>query len=126
MWAYERLIQSDLPDSASALNFLEAYFPKRLRAGYKQHYIEHPLKREIIATSAINYVINNGGVSLIPKLMRSGNPDVGDAIGAYLAADLKMNGNASRRRILESGLSAEAEHQALLELEDSLFTTCQK
>jgi glutamate dehydrogenase len=120
MWGYEKLIHTNLPDSAIAQTFLEAYFPHQLHENFHRYFIEHPLHREIIATSVVNYIVNNGGIALLPKLFRTSNADYAKAFGAYLAADAALNGTAARRRILEGGLSSDAEYQALLEIENAL------
>jgi glutamate dehydrogenase len=124
MWGYELLIHTNLPDSAIAKTFLDAYFPSRLRERFSLYFMEHPLHREIIATSVVNYVVNNGGIALLPKLFRASNAYPGKAFGAYLAADAQLNGTVQRQRILENGLSADAEHRALLELENALESAC--
>lgn len=67
MWGYGRVIQSALPDSDIAQPFLDAYFPERMRP-FSRYFAEHPLRREITATAMVNYVVNSGGISLLPRL----------------------------------------------------------
>jgi hypothetical protein len=45
---------------------------------------------------------------------------VSEAILAYLKADRAANAAMQRRMVLDAGLTADAEHQALLKIEDSL------
>jgi len=120
MWGFEQLMHTDLPDSSGARAFLDAYFPQRLRKGFIQHFAEHPLRREIIATSIINYVVNNGGIALPVRWTHNFKAGFGEAIEAYLAADAEANGTAARRKILSGAFAADAEHKALLNFEDSL------
>ena len=42
----------------------DAYFPKRLREVFAQHFGEHYLRREIVGTAAVNHIVNNAGVAL--------------------------------------------------------------
>ncbi|HYK87167.1 MAG TPA: hypothetical protein VE398_00235, partial [Acidobacteriota bacterium] len=120
MRTFDLLLNTDLPDGAAARPFLDAYFPMRLRAGFANHFPEHPLRREIVATAAVNYVINNGGISLLPRVAAATNADIGTIIAAYLEADHQIGAPALRGQILGNGLSAAAEHDALLDLEDVL------
>jgi glutamate dehydrogenase len=122
MWGFEKLMHTELPDSPGALSFLEAYFPQMLCKGFSQYFAEHPLRREITTTSIINYVVNNGGIALPLRLTRAFKADIGKAIAAYLTVDAEIKGASARRKILTGGLAADAEHKALLNLEDSLET----
>ncbi len=120
MWGFEKLMHTDLPDSPGAQAFLDAYFPQRLRKGFSQYFSEHPLRREITATSIINYVVNNGGIALPVRLTRDFKVNIGKAIAAYLSADAELNGVVARMKISSGALAADAEHKTLLDLEDSL------
>jgi glutamate dehydrogenase len=117
MWGYDRILHSTLPDSEIAGPFLEAYFPERMRREFSRYFADHPLRREIVATAVINHVVNNGGISLLPRLMAGTKAGLGEAVTAYLKADRDSKADERRRRVLESGLPATAEHEALLEIE---------
>jgi glutamate dehydrogenase len=120
MWGFDHLMRSSIPDDKLERPFLELYFPRRLRNDFIAHFPEHPLRREIIATAVINYVVNNAGIALLPRLVAVSKIDIGHAVAAYLAADLELNGCVARQKILESGLPARIEHENLLRFEDSL------
>jgi glutamate dehydrogenase len=120
MWGYDAILHSGLPDSPGAQKFLEAYFPKRMRRDFSRNFIEHPLRREIIVTAVINYVVNNGGIALLSRLTAANKASVEEAITAYLEADRASSAPAQRQRALEAGLAADAEHAALLKIEDAL------
>ncbi len=120
MWGYDAILHSGLPDSPGAQTFLEAYFPKRMRRDFSRNFIEHPLRREIIVTAVINYVVNNGGIALLSRLTAANKASVEEAIAAYLEADRESGAPAERQRVLEAGLAADAEHAALLKIEDAL------
>ncbi len=120
MWVYEKLVRSSLPDNPVADPFLLAYFPKPLGRDFSGYFAEHPLRREIIATAVVNYVLNNGGIRLLPRLMDELKMSLEETVLAYLAADAKAVAAQSRQRVLESGLAADAEHAALLKIEDSV------
>ncbi len=117
MWAFDAVLQTQLPDSAAAEPFLQTYFPKRLREDFGTHFNEHPLRREIVATTVVNYVINNAGISLLPRLAVTANAHTGAVLAAYLDADREINAPALRSDILASDLTAAAEHEALMDVE---------
>ena len=120
MWGYEKVLHGGLPDSEVARLFLDGYFPKRMMKDFQAHFPEHPLRREIIATGVINYVVNNAGIAFLPGLHTGKAEDFSAGIEKYLIADRKVDAAARRQRILDSGLTAEKEHKALLEIEDSI------
>jgi glutamate dehydrogenase len=120
MWGYDAILHSSLPDSPVARTFLDAYFPKPMRRDFGSNFAEHPLCREIIATAVINYVVNNGGIALLPRLTASNKASVDKAIAAYLEADRESGAPSQRQRTLQAGLTADAEHAALLKIEDAL------
>jgi glutamate dehydrogenase len=119
MWAFEMAMETDLPDSAAAAPFLPAYFPKRL-AEFAGHFAEHPLRREIVGTAAVNHLVNHAGIAFLSRVMAATKAGLGEVIAAYLEADDEMKAAGQREKVLGSGLDAAAEHKALLEIEDRL------
>jgi glutamate dehydrogenase len=117
MWGFQQVMKTDLPDSTLAEIFLDGYFPNRLRREYASYFKDHTLRREIVATGAINYAINNGGIALLPRLMGAGKTGIGEAIAAYLRVDRESGAEAVRQEILGAGLEASAEHDLLVEVE---------
>jgi glutamate dehydrogenase len=122
MWGSDRLVQSGLPDNALAHPFLDAYFPVPLRQKFIAHFAEHPLRREIMATTVINHVMNNGGIGILSRLMAASKATLELAVSAYLQEDQKSDARSLRLQVLQAGLSAVAEHEALLKIEDELET----
>ncbi len=120
MWAYALILNTDMPDSPIGRPFLEAYFPMRLRAEFSKYFQEHTLRREIIATAVVNYMINNGGVSLLAKLLSQTRAGIGEVVAAYLEVDRAAAAPALRADVLSAGLDAQPEHQMLWEIEEAL------
>ncbi len=120
MRTFDTVLKTGLPDAPAARPFLETYFPKKLREGFESYFCEHPLRREIVATAAVNYVINNGGISLLPRLAAATNAEAGTIIAAYLDADRESGAPAKRAAVLTGGLSTQDEHAALLEVEETV------
>jgi glutamate dehydrogenase len=119
MWAFQAVLETELPDGPEAGPLLEAYFPPRLQA-YAAQFPQHPLRREIVATVAVNHVINEAGVTFLSRVMATTRKGIGEVVAAYLAVDREVEARALRRRVEEAGLGAGAEDELLLELEDAL------
>ncbi|MCK6681269.1 MAG: NAD-glutamate dehydrogenase [Thermoanaerobaculia bacterium] len=119
-WAFARLLNSTVPDSQVARPFLSAYFPSQMRKDYGEHLDLHPLRREIIATAAVNHVINHAGISVLHRMMAASGRELGDVVEAYLAADRAAEAADLRRRIRESGRNVAEQHELLVATEDKL------
>jgi glutamate dehydrogenase len=119
-WARMRVLDTKLPDSEIAQSFLAAYLPPLLRERYRDHVPDHPLKREIIATSVVNYVINRAGVTFIPRLIASAGSTLEAVLAAYLEADRAAGAPEMRTRVRTRALAADAEFRLLLGIEDPL------
>jgi glutamate dehydrogenase len=120
LWAEELILETDFPDSETGRPLLDAYFPKRLRESFAQHFGEHYLRREIIGTAAVNHIVNNAGVSYLARAMAATKAGLGEVVKAYIETDLRTGADASRSKVLNSGRDAKAEHEALLEIEAEL------
>ena len=119
-WAYDLLLDSPFPDAPEAQAFLVGYFPRRLQAEFASSMPEHTLRREIVATVAVNHVINHAGVSFLYRMMGESGETIDRVVSTYVAVEGKAEASALRARIMAADLSAEAETAALLELEDAL------
>jgi glutamate dehydrogenase len=126
MWAFQMVMETTFPESVAGEPFLEGYFPRRLRESFGPHLKEHALRREIVATTAVNHLINNAGITFIARLTASSKAGIGEVVAAYLQVDRAAEAPALRERLQAKGLSAEAEHRALLEVEDALEAAARK
>jgi len=120
MVGFEMLMETGFPDSEAGRPFLTGYFPKRLRESFAEHFAGHALRREIVATGAINYVVNLAGIAFLARMTAAGRAAIGEAITAYLAVDQGAGAPALRERLFGAGLPAQDEQQALLEIEGLL------
>jgi glutamate dehydrogenase len=121
-WAFTKTLHSSLPDAEVAQPLLVSYFPTRMREAYREHFALHPLRREIIATVAVNHLINHAGVGFLHRMAGTNRPEVGDIVHAYLVADRDSGASALRERIRAAGKAAADEQQQLLAVEDALET----
>ncbi|MDJ0684231.1 MAG: NAD-glutamate dehydrogenase [Alphaproteobacteria bacterium] len=80
--SYQELLDSDLPDDPQLSIDLERYFPPVLIKRFPDSVANHRLRREIIATSVTNSMINRTGPSFVNELkIRTGlsAPDIARA-----------------------------------------------
>jgi glutamate dehydrogenase len=126
MSVFQLLLQTDFPDRPAARPFLDAYFPPLLRERFSEHFEEHVLRRELVATAAVNYVVNRGGVTLLPRLTGGAAFSIGDAVAAWVEVDREAEAPALREALHASGRPAREEQDALLEIEDALEAAARK
>jgi glutamate dehydrogenase len=120
MSAFQLLLETDFPDGAAGRPFLDGYFPRLLRERFVDHFHDHVLRREIVATGAVNYLVNRGGIALLPRLEQGAKHGIGEAATTWIEVDREAEAQALRDGLLTSGRPAAEEQAALLEIEDAL------
>jgi glutamate dehydrogenase len=63
------VLASDLPDSAAFTGELEDYVPRVVAERFGDRLLEHPLRREIIATVVVNRVVNRAGATMVHRFV---------------------------------------------------------
>ncbi len=120
MSAFQLLLETDFPDGAAGRRFLDGYFPRLLRERFAGPFQDHVLRREIVATGAVNYLVNRGGTLLLPRLEQGAKNGIGEAVTAWIEVDREAEAPALRESLVSSGRPAGEEQAALLEIEDAL------
>jgi glutamate dehydrogenase len=120
MSAFQLLLETDFPDGAAGRPFLDFYFPRLLRERFSEHFADHVLRREIIATGAVNYMINRGGIALLPRLEGGARIGIGEAVTAWIEVDREADAEPLRDALVASRRTAAEEQAALIEIEDCL------
>ncbi|MBA2640454.1 MAG: NAD-glutamate dehydrogenase [Nocardioidaceae bacterium] len=64
----DELITTDLPDDPFMRAHLYRYFPTAMRQTYRERMDSHTLRREIVVTQAVNYLVNNAGITFFHRL----------------------------------------------------------
>ena len=64
----DELLESDLPDDPFLRSDLFGYFPSKMRQQYRPQMEEHPLRREIVVTQAVNALVNGAGMTYFHRL----------------------------------------------------------
>jgi glutamate dehydrogenase len=80
------LIASTVPDDPYLGRALSAYFPPAIRERFSSEIEGHRLRREIIATSLTNDIINSGGPTFVVRLVEETGSTPGDIAYAFAAA----------------------------------------
>jgi glutamate dehydrogenase len=122
-WIFARSLQTAVPDSEVTRPYLDAYFPKRLRQDFREHLASHPLKREIIATVAVNHLVNHAGISLVARLMHETGADLARVVTAYCDVDRACDATAVRHALYAPQRPVKDELEALVAIEDAIEGT---
>lgn len=86
IFLYNHLLDSDLPDDALLEQDLLRYFPQPMQKPYGEQILGHRLRREIIATSVTNSIVNRMGTTFTTRLRDETGRRVSDIARAYIAA----------------------------------------
>lgn len=86
IFAYQELLDSDVPEDPYLTRELVAYFPTQLRERYRGLMDSHPLKREIIATMVTNSMVNRMGASFALRVQEDTGADIASVAKAYTIA----------------------------------------
>ena len=84
LWLYDDILDSDLPDDHHLAEDVIRYFPSPLHKTYKKRIASHRLRRELIATSITNSLINRVSGTFVTEIAeKTGMPAV-DIARAYI------------------------------------------
>lgn len=78
------LLNSDIPDSQDMQDWILNYFPEVLRKKFSSEILNHRLKRQIVATSMANSLINRMGPTFINRAMEKTGRSCADIAKAYI------------------------------------------
>ena len=81
--AYQDALESPFIDHPYFESRLISYFPNLIQQRYREAILKHPLRREIIATIAINTIINRMGASFINEMIEKTSAKTEDVLCAY-------------------------------------------
>ncbi len=84
--AGQDVLGSSLPDDPYLQRVLSAYFPGPLRSRFSSLMGDHPLRREIITTAAVNEMVDYSGTTFLFRLIEETGASVPDLTRAWLVA----------------------------------------
>ena len=115
--AGEDVLTSSLPDDPYLRRVLDGYFPAPLQARFTDRMEAHPLRREIITTSAVNEMTDMSGTTFMFRLIEETGASVPDLTRAWLVAREVFDMPAFWRQVeaLEGRVGIAAQITLLLE-----------
>jgi len=105
------LLSSDLPDDPAMAPWLHAYFPEALQGPHAAQVAGHQLRREIVATTVANHVINTMGPTFVHEMARATGAAPQAIVRAYLVVEDALSLCDLRADIRALGLTVPAEVQ---------------
>ncbi|MBY8862767.1 NAD-glutamate dehydrogenase [Nocardia sp. CA2R105] len=120
----QELLAGDLPDSAAFAARLPGYFPEALSERFGAAIRRHPLRREIIATTVVNEMIDYGGITFAFRLAEEAGADAADAVRAFTAAVEIFDLHSLWERIRTMPMPAAVRDELELETERTLDRAC--
>jgi glutamate dehydrogenase len=83
---FVEVLDSDLPDDPALERDLMEYFPVEIRGRFPDAIRTHRLRREIIATTIVNNMVNLAGISFDHRMTEDSGASVSDVARAFLAS----------------------------------------
>ena len=86
IWLHDAVLASDLPDDSFLQADLGRYFPSALRDRFMAEIASHRLRREIVATTVTNSMINRVGAGFVLDMTERTGFGPADVARAYIVA----------------------------------------
>ncbi len=110
------ILESSIPEDPYLLECLFSYFPETIVERFRDDILEHPLRREIIATQVVNMLIERMGIPFVSHTCIETGAAQADVIWAFLAADGVLKGREiiNELEVLDKPTTARAHLSALM------------
>jgi len=114
IWLNNHLLASDVPEDPYLSAELERYFPAPVRQRFPRAIAHHRLRREIIATTTTNSVVNRMGPSFVPRVQGDTGAEPAQIARAYTAAReiFAMREVWEQIEALDNKVSAQLQYEA--------------
>lgn len=83
IYFYDQVLASDIPDDPLFESRLASYFPELIQEKFPDAIHNHTLRREIIATYAVNVLVNRMGPSFVNLAMTTTKANIEDVFKAF-------------------------------------------
>lgn len=83
---YQALLNSAFPEEKYLEQDLIRYFPRQMRKEFAEQIVDHRLKKEIIATSITNSIVNRAGITFFFQIQEDTGLPACDIARAYVVA----------------------------------------
>jgi glutamate dehydrogenase len=84
IWLYDEILASNVPDDSAAVDDLITYFPTPVRKTYRAGIEGHRLRREIIATTITNSLVNRVGDTFVYSFMEKTGMSPSEIVRAFV------------------------------------------
>ncbi|WP_419209657.1 NAD-glutamate dehydrogenase [Photobacterium leiognathi subsp. mandapamensis] len=111
----EKLVNHDIASDPYHSRLLPAYFPRFLQDNYRMQMEQHPLRRELIATSLANQMSNEMGCNFVTRLQEETGATINDISASYsIGREIFNFGKLfSDIRDLDNKVSAQIQYEML-------------
>ena len=82
----DELLGTELPDDPFLVIDLHEYFPEGMRERYAAHIEAHPLRREIVVTQVVNFLVNGAGITFFHRLSEETGASAAELVRANFVA----------------------------------------
>lgn len=115
---YADLLASDVPEDPYLSKELVRYFPQPLQERYSDFMEEHRLRREIIATTVTNSMVNRMGAAFALRLREDTGASAAEVAKAYTIAREVFNARAFWEQIenLDNKVSSSVQIEMILQM----------
>ncbi len=111
----EKLVNHDIASDPYHSRLLPAYFPQFLQDNYRSQMENHPLRRELIATSLANLMSNEMGCNFVTRLQEETGATINEISASYSIGReiFKFEQIFSEIRALDNQVSAQTQYDML-------------
>lgn len=116
IFAYDKILETTLPDDKGLATILVKYFPTLLKEKFLSFIESHPLRREIITTYAANTLVNRQGPTFLNEMMSVTGAHAGTIMQGYFVARdaLCINDYWGRIELLDYKVEAKVQIDMML------------
>lgn len=128
LFGAQMLLESDEFTDPWYDHFILRYFPAGLSKKYEREIKNHPLKREIVITEAINEIVNHAGLAFLQRMYMATQKSPVQVAVAYLRLSEFLDLPDLRTAIETPGewLNAKLHYEYLLHLEEKVYQITKK
>jgi glutamate dehydrogenase len=111
----QEILKTNVPEDPFLMPVIEKAFPPILYKTYKKALLDHPLRREIVATQLSNHIVNNMGITFVYRLQIETGAHLGDIIRAHAVSERIFNVDELNKLInsLEYKITAVLQYELL-------------
>ncbi|GGD36063.1 NAD-glutamate dehydrogenase [Malaciobacter pacificus] len=119
------LLESKILDDAFVTQYLFKYYPKSFVGAYEQQILNHPLKKEIIATVIADIIINHQGITFISDYEKLGKERFLLKVKSFLVVRELFGADEIREKIYSQDyvLNSDRQYKLIGKLEYVLYAS---